>query len=137
MIAEDLVVLGDAVAGALLEPVGEALVEGRTLCLREGLVCGVADENVSEPERGLVGEVRRCRPDELAVDEAVQAVVETGPLVRVGQCSYRPAVEHLPLDSAMLERRTLTGLYSIEAGAEQLAERRRDRELGQAVRRDP
>ena len=58
VVAEDLLVLADALAGHLLEPVGELLVQLRAELLRGRAVGGVADEDVLEAVRGLAGEAR-------------------------------------------------------------------------------
>ena len=58
VVAEDLLVLGHAVAGRALEPVGELLVQRGAELLRGRAVGGVADEDVLEAERGLAGEAR-------------------------------------------------------------------------------
>ena len=67
VVAEDLLVLGHAVAGDALEPVGELLVQGGAELLRGRLVGGVADEDVLEAEGGLVDEARLGGADEILV----------------------------------------------------------------------
>ena len=71
VVAEDLVVLGHAVAGARLEPVGVALMQVGPKPLRDGLVGRIADEDVAEAVGGLVRELGRSGADELLLQERV------------------------------------------------------------------
>jgi hypothetical protein len=50
VVADDLLELGQALAGGPLEPVGELFVEGSPIGLGEGGVRGVADQDVAKPE---------------------------------------------------------------------------------------
>ena len=60
VVAEDLVQL-DQLLSALLEPVGEALVQLRPGRLRERVVGGVADQQVAEAEAVLAARTAPCR----------------------------------------------------------------------------
>ncbi len=55
VVAEDLLVLGCALAVHAVRPLDELLVERRARALENALVGGVADEDVVEAERVLLG----------------------------------------------------------------------------------
>ena len=69
MVAEDLVDL-DEVSAVLLQPGSEAVVQGGAGRLREGVVGGVADEQMAETEAVLIGEPRSVRADQDLADES-------------------------------------------------------------------
>src|SRR6188472_1797258 len=68
VIAKDLLVLDDTIAGARLEPVGEALVENRAFLLWQCLIRRVADEEMAEP----IHVVGLERTDDLVANEPTQ-----------------------------------------------------------------
>jgi hypothetical protein len=63
VVAEDLLVFGQALAGRPLEPLREPLVEVGALLLGHRAVRGVADQEVAEAERVLAGELRSVGAD--------------------------------------------------------------------------
>ena len=121
VIAEDLVVLADAIAGALLEPVGVALVQRRAELLGRGAVGGVADEDVLEAVRDhLAGEAGGREPDHVLAGELGRASALRR--VLAGELVDGALVEELALDRAALERVPLPGLEPVEPGAEERIE---------------
>ena len=72
VVGEDLLELLDASLPDALEPVGEPLVQLGPERLGRGLVGGVADQLVAEPERVLARERRPIRPEHVASDQAHQ-----------------------------------------------------------------
>jgi hypothetical protein len=109
------------------QPVGEPLVQHGPLRLRQCVVGGVPDEEMPEPKCFLVGKRGDTRPHELLPHEPEQP---RRYIQIVGcQCSDRPAVEHLALDGATLERRTLPSRELVEPCCEQRLDRRRHRDF--------
>ena len=78
VVAEDLLVFGEASAHLRLEPVGELLVQLGARLLGQRVVRGVADEEMAELEGVLVGEVGGVRPDELLPDEREEMCADLG-----------------------------------------------------------
>ena len=93
--------------------------------LRQRLVGGVADQQVPEPERVVIGKERRARPDELLANEAEQTRGHVGVVGREGR--DRAAVEDLSLDRAPLERGPLGGRELVEPRREERLDRPRHR----------
>ena len=116
VVAEDLVVLADAIAGALLEPVGVALVQRRAELLGRGAVGGVSDEDVLEAIRDhLAGEARGREPDHVLAGEPVELGLDG----LAGELVDGALVEELPFDRAALEGVALPWLEPVEPGAEE------------------
>ena len=67
--ADDLRVLGRAIPGSRLEPIGEAFVHVRPGLFGERTVGGIADQQMAEFEGALVDEVRLTRADQLLLGE--------------------------------------------------------------------
>ena len=130
VVAEDLVRLDEIVA-VLFEPVGEALVQFGSGGLGQGVVGGVADQQVAEAEGVVSGELGPVGADQLLAHERGQARCHLA-VVREGLDGA--AVEDLPLDRAPLEHRALRGVELVEAGGEQGLERRRDGDLAFCLR---
>src|SRR4249919_1801031 len=64
VVAEDLLELERALAGHLLEPTCEALVQPRTYLLRHRLIRSVPDQEMAKPIRGLARKERSVRADQ-------------------------------------------------------------------------
>ena len=73
VVAEDLLVVVRVVRRDLRQPPGEALVQVGSLFLRHRLVGRVADQEVSEPERVLAGELGAVGADQFLPREREQA----------------------------------------------------------------
>ena len=84
VVADDLLELGEALAGRPLKPVGEALVELGPLGLRQGGVGGVADEDVAEAEGIARAQLGPVGPDELLPDEGEEGPPDGRPEDVVG-----------------------------------------------------
>ena len=70
--ADDLGVLGQALAGGSLEPVGKAGVEVGAGLLGHRVVGGIPDQEMAEFEGFLVAEVRPARANELLANQLEQ-----------------------------------------------------------------
>ena len=105
VVAEELVELEHAVAGALLEPGGVALVEVGPRLLRDRLVGGVADERVAETVAALAREHRRS--GRISSLRRGVGAARRPPRARRESSSRRTLVEDLPLDRRGLEHRAL------------------------------
>ena len=111
----------------LLEPGGEALVQLGAGRLGEGVVGGVADQQVAEAEAVLAGELRPVGADQLAPDERGQAWRHLRLLG--GECLDGAAVEDLALDRAALEHPPLGRVELVEPRRQQRLQRRRHLDL--------
>ena len=98
VVADDLLDLAEPIAGGLLDPAGEPLVEVGTARLRERRVRGVADQDV--PELELAGRSVGCLLGEPASDE-----LRAGPASRDGRDRGRAL---RPGDSTTTEARSKT-----------------------------
>ena len=127
VVAEDLVQL-DQLLCALLQPGGEALVQLRPGGFGEGVVGGVADQQVAEAEAVLACELRLVGSDQLPADERGQAWRH----LRLLRCErlHGAAVEDLALDRAPLEHPPLARVELVEAGGEQRPQARRHLDPG-------
>ena len=77
VVAEDLVVLGDAVADELFEPVGEAFVQVGADFFGGGEVGGLADEDVFEAVGGPTGDQAcGCEADQVFACEEPEFVAD-------------------------------------------------------------
>jgi hypothetical protein len=72
VIAEDLLVLARHLSCGRLDPVREPLVQLGPQPLGDAVVGRVTDQDVGEPERILLRELRGLRPDQLLPDEGLQ-----------------------------------------------------------------
>ena len=129
MEAEDLVHL-DEIRPALVQPVGEALVELCANGLGETVVGGIADEQVPEAKGIVTRQLRAFGPDQLLADESRQSRHDRPVL---GQRLHRPAVEDLALDGASLEHRPLRLLQLVEARGKQGLQVGRDENIRTGV----
>ena len=125
MVADELVQLDER--RLVLEPVGEAAVQVCANGLREGVVGGVADEQVAEAEAVLAGELRSFGADQLVPDERCESWQHVG-LVR-GERLHGAAVEDLALDCSALEHRALLRLELVESRGQERPQRRRHLDL--------
>ena len=132
MESEDLLDL-DAVAGGRLEPVGEALVEGRALRLGKGFVGGVPDEDVPEPEGVADGELRPVRAEELLAHQGEQPAAEIR--LRIASSPASAATSKLAADDrGPLGDGSLGLREALESGGEERLDRDRDRDVVHARR---
>ena len=129
MVAEDFLELGQPLAGFALEPVGVALVQLRAQRLRNGVVGGVADQEVAEPEPVVSGELRPVGPDEVLPDECDQCRPERRPHGRRQELGDGATVEAPPLDGGALDPGALIRLEAVDARGEERLQRRRDGHL--------
>lgn len=78
VIAGDLLELRDPFTGLVLEPRREPLVQVGPLALGQRPVRGVADQDVSEGERILVGEAGTVRPDQVLPEQRLEVGSDPG-----------------------------------------------------------
>src|SRR5262249_62309226 len=119
VVAEDLRVLGHAVARDALEPAGVPLVQAGPDLLRGRLVGGVADEDVLEAEPGLVDETRSSGTNEILARERREQRRHHRTSLNSAELDDRAAVKHLSLDRPALEHRTRSGVKLVEARTQQ------------------
>ena len=121
MIADDLVQLDQL--GMRGEPIGEALVQLRPDTLRQRVVGGVADQQVTEAEAVVAGELWAVGTEELTPNERGRA----GRHLRLlrSESLHSAAVEELALDRASLEHAPLGLVELVEPRREQRLQRRR------------
>ena len=127
VVADDLVALDEGVA-VLVEPGGEARVQVGADRLGEGVVGGVADQQVAEAVAVVARELGAVGADQLAAHEPGQP----GRHLRLlgGERLHGAAMEDLALDGASLEHLALGLVELVEAGRQQRLQRR-------AARRPP
>ena len=89
VVPDELVELGRALAQDALEVLGECFMEGRSLGLRDCVVCGVSKQDVAEPERVAAAEVGRARPDDILEQEPSQLFVEARAALLRNQSRHR------------------------------------------------
>ena len=138
VMADDLLVLGQAVTGPLLEPVREPLVQLGTGLLEQRAIDGIADEDVVEAvERvgeagGVVG-----RADEVAIHQHLQGMVD--PLAHPGgrQLRHRRPPELVADHGGSLGGVAGLVRQEIETRREQRLDARRDVEGGEVAGRSP
>ena len=137
MVADDLLVLVRLGLDLPLQPIGEQPVELGALCLRERLVGRVADEQMAEPERVLVGEVGLIRTHELLAHERqeMSGDLRTRPIRR--ELGDRSPVEQLSLDRGPLHHRALLAGEAIESRRQKDVDRRRHVQVSEISRRHP
>src|SRR5262249_2368293 len=111
VVAGELVEVDDP---ALLQPIGEALVELRAQALRRRAVGGLLDEAVPEAEDVLAG-----RPDEAPSRESPQVGVGGRRRLRVEEGGDIVGAELLADDGAALEDGPLAWAEAVEAGREE------------------
>src|SRR5581483_12029721 len=100
-----------------LEPGSEPLVQLGSRRLREGVVGGVADQDVPKSEPVVPRELRPVWPDHLPTDERGQARSD----LRLVGCESLDgsAMEQLSFDRAALQHPPLRGIELIETRGEQ------------------
>lgn len=125
VVAEDLLALDELLP---LEPVREVLMEICPRCLRQRLVRGIADQDVTKAEGLVPGVDGAVRTDELLPDECRKMRLDTW-ADRRRKRGNRAAVEHLPLDGAAVDHDALVPRERIEARLEERVDRRRNDEL--------
>ncbi|HAL25702.1 MAG TPA: hypothetical protein DCP25_03050 [Chloroflexi bacterium] len=111
VVAHDLVAL-DQIGAPLVQPAGEALVQRCARRLRQPVVGGVPDQQVTKPVRVVAGQRRTSRPHELLPYECHQAGVDLellGP-----EREHGAAVEDLALDRSALEHTAVALLELVE-----------------------
>ena len=131
VVSDDLVPLDERLA-VLVEPVGEARVQVGADCLGQGVVGGVADQEVAEAVAVVAGELGAVGTDELVADERG----EPGRDLRLlgGERLHGAAVEDLALDRAAFEHPALGFVELVEAGRQQRLQRRRHLDLRRSRR---
>src|SRR5919109_4528186 len=115
-----------------LEQTGEALVELRTLCLRQGPVGGVADEDVVEAESAFAAWFRSGLVEQALPDDREQVRIDGRGLFAGEQVQYGFARELRSRHCGALEHGELAGREMVEAAHEERVERGRQ-PLGLAV----
>ena len=115
VVAGDLVQLDQSTA--LLQPAGVALVQLGPHALGQGLVGGVADQQVAEAEAVLALELGPVGTDELAPDERR----ESRRHLWLRRCEHlnRPAMEELALDRTSSEDVSLRLVQLVESSCQQ------------------
>ena len=109
VVAEDLLDLDDPLAGPLLDPDDEALVQVGPHLLGDPGVRGIADQLVTEAVPLLAGHDRTVRADQLLADERRQQPRDLGAGVRRGQICDRAGPETLARHRRPLQRLALLG----------------------------
>ena len=122
VIADDLVLLDQL--GVPLEPVGEPLVQLGARLLRERVVSGVADQEVPEAERVVVGERRLIRPDHVLAHEGQKVGWDVVAAHVRCQLLHNTSVEHLPLDGTTTDHVAFLRAEPVEAGLQERLDRR-------------
>ncbi len=126
MMTEELVQLHE-LGSVLLQPARETRVQLCTGRLRQRLVGGVAQQQVTEAEAVVAREQRSLRPDQLLADERRQARRHLR--LHGSERLHRAPVEDLSLDRAALEDAPLGCVELIEARCEQRPKGGRDHDL--------
>ena len=121
MIAHELGIAPDR-----LEPAGEALVQLGACLLGDGLVGGLADEQVAKAKGILAGRLAPLGPDELLADEPREDVIEDQVRPRGREVAHRAEVEHPTLDRRPFEDDSLVVGEPVDARRQQQVDRRRD-----------
>lgn len=98
-----------------LEPLGEADVELGPRRLRECVVGGVADQQMSEPERVIARQHRRHRMDQLLAYESDQRRLDVGGM---GQLEDSAAMEDVALDGAAVHDGALRAAEAVKSRLE-------------------
>ncbi len=129
VVTDDLVELGRALAGAVLEPACEALVQVGPRLFRDAEVGGVADQDVPEAKTVLSWEDRACGLDELLPRKRHQARSDGAAVGTAHQLADRAAPELLADDGRPLDHGALVGRQAIEPCREQSMNRGRDCEV--------
>ena len=134
VVSQDLLELLDAILPDALEPVGVPLVQLGTERLGRGLVGGIADQLVAEPERVLARERRPIRPEHVASDQAHQGRLD---LPAVQQRHHRAHVELFAAHRRPLDHRPLVAGELLEPRGQQRLDRRRHPQVDQRSCRHP
>ena len=123
VVADDLVQLQEL--AVLAEPIGEELVQVRANGLREGLVGGVADQQMPETVGVVPGDLGAIGPHELLAYERQQAARHVLAERLGSERRHRSAVEHLALHGATLDHAPLALVQRVEARLEHRLDGRR------------
>ena len=115
VVAEHLVEL-DQVLPVRLEPIGEAIMELCARLLRQGVVGGVADQQVPEPEGVVARQGGRRRVDQLLAHEPDERRLDVGGM---GQLDDGAAMEDSALDRAAVDHRPLLSGEAVEPGLQE------------------
>jgi hypothetical protein len=127
VVAEDLVLLDEG--GAVFrEPGGVALVQLGPARLGDGVVGGIADQEVAEAETVFAGDLSLVGADQLAPGQSREVVGDLGVFGGEGFDGF--VVEDLALDRGALEDAPLRRLELVETGSEQRSQCRGDVDLG-------
>ena len=137
VVGHDLQVLGRAGPCHLFEPGRKPFVELRSVCLREPVVGGVADEDVTEP-KGVVAidPPPSGRISSLRVSASSRAATVPRSELR-RQLGDRAAVEGPAHHRRAFGRRSLAGLEAVDASGEERRDRQRHVDVGQVPERPP
>ena len=126
VVADDLLVFHHPFADRALEPIREPFVQIRSIRLAEGVVRGVAQQDVPEPIGLDHAECRRLGRQQLAPDEGEKRGGHLGTGCRWGQFGDLHLVELAAHDRRPLGQRALRRRQSVDAGGHQRLDRRRD-----------
>ena len=129
VIAEDLLLLLDAVSSHAFEPSCEAFVVLRPELLRHRLVRRIADQQMTEAERVIAGDRRPGGPHELLPHQRHHVLRDLGPESRGCQLSNRAQEEPLTRHRSGLEHHALARGKPVQPRCEQRRDRRGDRHL--------
>ena len=128
VVADDLVVRTSAV----LEPVGESLVQAGPSLLGNSVVGRIAREDVTERESILAHQARALREDQPPPYEPLKE--RTDLRGGRGERQQRVAPELLSDDRRAFEQRPFLGLQPVKPGREERLDRARDHELFSVLR---
>ncbi|HEY8438465.1 MAG TPA: hypothetical protein VIK65_07605, partial [Candidatus Limnocylindrales bacterium] len=137
VVGDDLLLLFDPIAGDGDEPGGEALVEVGAESFGRGLVGGVADQQVPEPEGVVAGQQRAVGPDQITPDETHQRSAHVVDAIAVEHRRQRAEVELLPGDGRSLDHRAFVAAQPVQTRGQQRLDRRGDRNAAQVAGGDP
>ncbi len=127
VIAEDLLVLGRALAVDAVGPLDELLVKRRAGALEDSVVGGVPDEDVVEAIRLFFGGSVGVGQNELLVRERLELCSDPRSSDLGSQVAHGVRNEGLPDDRGWLDRCALVCREAVEPGGEKCLDRRRHR----------
>jgi hypothetical protein len=137
VVADELLVIAVHVLCLALHPVGEAFVELCALRLWNGLVGGVADDDMTETESGVVVRFGVVGLHQLLPRQRLEVADDGRPYLRGRELGDGVPREHAADDRRPLDDRLLLRLEPIESSGHKCLNRRRDRELRQLARDGP
>ena len=129
VIADDLLLFRDGVAGDALQPVGETFVELRASSFRDRLVGRVADQEMAESEGILADQRRAFGTDQLLPHERQEIRPDVSAVISGHEIHDGADEELLPDDGCGLEHVALLEGEPIHAGGKQRLDRGRDDDL--------